>query len=81
MDLTSAKWEKLKPLLAPKRRSDGRGRPRRDAQAVLNGVLWVLRKRAPGVRLALSCVGSRLASLHRASVPRSKIQERDFGTR
>ncbi|MGD0907624.1 MAG: transposase, partial [Candidatus Acidiferrales bacterium] len=47
MDLTAARWEKLKPLLAPKRRSDGRGRPWRDTQAVLNGVLWVLRTGAP----------------------------------
>src|SRR6266403_1830302 len=47
MDLTEAQWEKLKPLLAPKRRSDGRGRPWRDTQAVLNGVLWVLRTGAP----------------------------------
>src|SRR6202167_2759417 len=47
MDLTAAQWEKLKPLLAPKRHSDGRGRPWRDTQAVLNGVLWVLRTGAP----------------------------------
>src|ERR1700675_2113687 len=47
MDLTAAQWEKLKPLLAPKRRSDGRGRPWRDTKAVLNGVLWVLRTGAP----------------------------------
>ena len=47
MDLTAAQWEKLKPLLAPKRRSEGRGRPWRDTQAVLNGVLWVLRTGAP----------------------------------
>src|SRR5256884_3010269 len=47
MDLTEAQWEKLKPLLVPKRRSDGRGRPWRDTQAVLNGVLWVLRTGAP----------------------------------
>src|ERR1022692_4503083 len=47
MDLTTAQWEKLKPLLAPKRRSDGRGRPWRDTQAVMNGVLWVLRTGAP----------------------------------
>ena len=47
MDLTEAQWKKLKPLLAPKRRSDGRGRPWRDARAVLNGVLWVLRTGAP----------------------------------
>ena len=47
MDLTAAQWEKLKPLLAPKRRSDGRGRPWRDARVVLNGILWVLRTGAP----------------------------------
>jgi transposase len=47
MDLTEAQWEKLKPLLAAKRRSDGRGRPWRDARAVLNGILWVLRTGAP----------------------------------
>jgi transposase len=47
MDLTTTQWEKLKPLLAPKRRSDGRGRPWRDTQAVLNGILWVLRTGAP----------------------------------
>src|SRR5579863_7874151 len=47
MDLTAAQWEKLKPLLAPKRRSDGRGRPWRDTQAVLNGIMWVLRTGAP----------------------------------
>ena len=47
MDLTEAQWEKLKPLLAPKRRPDGRGRPWRDARSVLNGILWILRTGAP----------------------------------
>src|SRR5260370_8935540 len=47
MDLTEAKWQVLKPLLTPKRRPDGRGRPWRDARAVLNGILWVLRTGAP----------------------------------
>jgi transposase len=47
MDLTDPQWEKLKPLLAPERRSNGRGRPWRDARAVLNGILWVLRTGAP----------------------------------
>jgi transposase len=47
MDLTEAQWQVLKPLLTPKRRSDGRGRPWRDARAVLNGILWVLRTGAP----------------------------------
>src|SRR5216683_2786156 len=47
MDLTEAQWQVLKPLLTPKRRPDGRGRPWRDARAVLNGILWVLRTGAP----------------------------------
>ena len=47
MDLTEAQWNKLKPLLAPKRRPDGRGRPWRDARTVLNGILWILRTGAP----------------------------------
>src|SRR5499433_1047929 len=47
MDLTEAQWQVLKPLLTPQRRPDGRGRPWRDARAVLNGILWVLRTGAP----------------------------------
>ena len=47
MDLTEAQWQVLKPLLTPKQRPDGRGRPWRDARAVLNGILWVLRTGAP----------------------------------
>src|SRR5258707_4587619 len=47
MDLTEAQWQVLKPLLTPKRRPDGRGRPWRDARAVLNGILWVLRTGTP----------------------------------
>src|SRR6202521_6491587 len=47
MDLTEAQWAKLKSLLAPKRLSDGGGRPWRDARAVLNGILWILRTGAP----------------------------------
>src|SRR5467141_264515 len=47
MDLTEAQWQVLKPLLTPKRRPDGRGRPWQDARAVFNGILWVLRTGAP----------------------------------
>jgi transposase len=47
MDLTDAQWAILKPLFQPKRRPDGRGRPWRDARAVLNGVFWILRTGAP----------------------------------
>jgi transposase len=47
MDLTEAQWAILKPLFQPKRRPDGRGRPWKDARAVLNGVLWILRTGAP----------------------------------
>ena len=47
MDLSDAQWAILKPLLQPRGRPEGRGRPWRDARAVLNGVLWVLRTGAP----------------------------------
>src|SRR3970040_92673 len=47
MDLSDAQWAILKPLLQPRGRSEGRGRPWRDARAVLNGVLWVLRTGTP----------------------------------
>jgi transposase len=47
MDLTEAQWQALRSLLTPKQRPDGRGRPWRDARAVLNGILWVLRTGAP----------------------------------
>lgn len=43
LDLTDAQWAILRPLLEPRRRPDGRGRPRRDARTVLNGILWILR--------------------------------------
>ena len=47
MDLSDAQWAILKPLLQSQGRTEGRGRPWRDAQAVLNGVLWILRTGAP----------------------------------
>ena len=48
MDLIDAQWEILEPLIRePRRREDGRGRPRKDRRAVLNGILWVLRTGAP----------------------------------
>ena len=44
MNLTDAQWELIAPLLPkPRRRKDGRGRPRRDPREVLDGVLWILR--------------------------------------
>src|ERR1700681_4442173 len=47
MDLTDQQWAIIGPLFEEKRRLDGRGRPWREARAVLNGVLWVLRTGAP----------------------------------
>jgi len=41
-ELSDAQWQLIEPLLRPKRRADGRGRPWQDTQAVLNGILWVL---------------------------------------
>lgn len=45
MDLREEQWELVKPFVqwSAKRRTDGRGRPFRDARPVLNGVLWILR--------------------------------------
>jgi transposase len=43
MDLKNAQWEILQPVFVERRRTDGRGRPWRDAREVLNGVLWILR--------------------------------------
>ncbi len=40
--MTDTQWARLGPLLEPKRRADGRGRPWQDTRQVLNGVLWVL---------------------------------------
>ena len=44
MDLKDEQWAIVAPLL-PKavRRADGKGRPRVDDRAILNGILWVLR--------------------------------------
>ena len=36
MDLTDQQWTIIEPLFEEKRRPDGRGRPWRDARAVLN---------------------------------------------
>ena len=41
-ELSDAQWELIEPILRPKRRADGRGRPWQDTRAVLNGILWVL---------------------------------------
>jgi len=43
MHLSDAQWDVVKPWLREKTRGDGRGRPWRDARAVLDGVLWILR--------------------------------------
>jgi len=41
-ELSDAHWKVIEPILRPKRRADGRGRPWQDTRAVLNGILWVL---------------------------------------
>jgi transposase len=41
-ELTDEQWGVVEPVLRPARRADNRGRPRHDARAVLDGVLWVL---------------------------------------
>jgi len=48
MDLTDEQWAVVEPLLPrPIKRADGKGRPRVDNHAILNGILWVMRTGAP----------------------------------
>jgi len=41
-EVSDVQWELIDPILRPRRRADGRGRPWQDTRAVLNGILWVL---------------------------------------
>jgi transposase len=46
-DLSNGQWAAIEPLLPkPSKRTDGKGRPRRDDRDVLNGILWILRSGA-----------------------------------
>lgn len=48
MYLTDKQWSIIQPLIPdPPRRSDGKGRPWRNARDVTDGVLWILRTGAP----------------------------------
>jgi transposase len=48
MELTDEQWKLVEPLLPkPMKRRDGKGRPRVDNRAILNGILWVMRTGAP----------------------------------
>jgi transposase len=41
-EVSEEQWRLLEPILRPKRRPDGKGRPPADTRSVLNGVLWIL---------------------------------------
>ncbi len=46
-ELQEEQWALIEPLLPkPPSRADGRGRPRCEDRAVLNGILWILRSGA-----------------------------------
>ena len=48
MDLTTKQWLVVEPHIPrPRRRTDGKGRPRQDDLGILNGILWILRTGAP----------------------------------
>lgn len=40
--LTDAQWEKIRPLLAKRRKRSSGGRPRADDRKVPEGILWIL---------------------------------------
>src|SRR4051794_41750300 len=44
-DLTDRQWERLEPLLPPRRPRTGR--PNEDHRRILDGIVWVLRTGAP----------------------------------
>lgn len=46
MDLTNSQWERISSFFSDKRESR-RGRPRKDPQEVMNGILWICRTGAP----------------------------------
>jgi len=46
-ELTEEQWSLIGPLLPRIERVDGRGRPRIEDRAVLNGIFWILRTGAP----------------------------------
>ncbi|WP_200907056.1 IS5 family transposase [Desulfatitalea tepidiphila] len=48
MELTNEQWKRIEPiLLSSALTKDPRGRPARDPREVLNGILWIMRTRAP----------------------------------
>ncbi len=48
MDLKDEQWAVIEALIPkPRRRADGRGRPRQDDRAIMNGILWIMRTGAP----------------------------------
>ena len=50
-ELSDAQWKLIEPILRPRQRPDGRGRPWQDSRAVLNGIWWVLGTGAQGREL------------------------------
>ena len=44
-ELTDAEWERLKEYF-PDRQAGDKGRPRKDSQQILNGILWIARSGA-----------------------------------
>ena len=44
--LTNAQWEKIRPLLAKRRKRPRGGRPRADDRKMPEGILWILSGRA-----------------------------------
>jgi hypothetical protein len=72
-ELNDAQWELIEPILRPKRRSDGKGRPWQDTRAVLNGV--------PNLPPPLQPVGrGEQTGRHLARASRAIARTRETGT-
>jgi transposase len=72
-EFSDAQWQLIEPILRPRRRSDGRGRPWQDTRAVLNGVLWVLGTGAQGHRGAVARTAQKISAVPDLPSPFSTV--------
>jgi hypothetical protein len=69
-DLRNEQWERLEPLLPPRKST---GRPPKDHRQIINGILWVLRKGGIVTRHAGEALGN--VRIPRGSSSTSAVHE------